>query len=99
VVVYLSHSDCGRHDTGWGHPEHVGRLRAIARALRSDLELAATLDQREGRHATREELSLVHDPGYVAHISGVAQPGELVRVEADTVVSEGSWDAATAAAG
>jgi acetoin utilization deacetylase AcuC-like enzyme len=99
VVVYLSHPDCGRHDTGWGHPEHVGRLRAIARALRSDVELATTLDQREGRHATREELALVHDPGYVAHISGVARPGELVRVEADTVVSEGSWDAATAAAG
>jgi hypothetical protein len=35
-VAYISHSDCGRHDTGWRHPEHVGRLRAIPRALRED---------------------------------------------------------------
>jgi len=99
VVTYLSHSDCGRHDTGWGHPEHVGRLRAIARAVGSDVGLATTIEQREGRHATPDELALVHDPTYIEHIRGVARPGELVRVEADTVVSEGSWDAATAAAG
>ena len=39
TVAYISHSDCGRHDTGWGHPEHVGRLRAIPRALREDADL------------------------------------------------------------
>jgi len=39
TVAYISHSDCGRHDTGWGHPEHVGRLRAIPRALREDPDL------------------------------------------------------------
>ena len=27
-VAYISHADCGTHDTGWGHPEHVWRLRA-----------------------------------------------------------------------
>ncbi len=27
TVAYISHPDCGRHDTGWRHPEHVGRLR------------------------------------------------------------------------
>ena len=33
-VALISHSDCGRHDTGWEHPEHVGRLVAIrARAV------------------------------------------------------------------
>ena len=39
TVAYISHADCGGHDTGWGHPEHVGRLRAIPRALRDDMEL------------------------------------------------------------
>jgi acetoin utilization deacetylase AcuC-like enzyme len=56
-VALLSHSDCGRHDTGWEHPEHVGRLRAIPRALRHDPALFEALDHREGRHATPEELA------------------------------------------
>ena len=42
-AAFISHSDCGRHDTGWGHPEHVGRLRAITRALRGDHHLFAAL--------------------------------------------------------
>ena len=39
TIALISSSDCGRHDTGWGHPEHPGRLRAIPRALRDDPEL------------------------------------------------------------
>ena len=38
TTAFISHSDCGRHDTGWGHPEHVGRIRAIPKALREDAE-------------------------------------------------------------
>ena len=57
-VAYISHSDCGRHDTGWEHPEHVGRLRAIARAMRNDFVLYESLLQHEGRHATADELAL-----------------------------------------
>ncbi len=97
-VGFLSHSDCGRHDTGWEHPEHVGRLRAITRALRNDLELWEAVDQLEGRHATVDELSLAHSPRYVAMIESLAVAGGG-RLDNDTVVSEGSWDAATAGAG
>jgi acetoin utilization deacetylase AcuC-like enzyme len=97
-VAFISHSDCGRHDTGWGHAEHVGRLRAIPRALRYDPELFMTLDHREGRHATAEELALVHDPAYVARVRATAEAGGG-RLDPDTVASEGSWAAATAGAG
>ena len=97
-VAFISHSDCGRHDTGWGHPEHVGRLRGITRALRNDAELLMRLDHREGRHATAEELALAHDAGYIASVRAMAEGGGG-RLDADTVVSEGSWDAAIAAAG
>ena len=31
-TAYVTHSDCSRHDTGWRHPEHQGRLPAVARA-------------------------------------------------------------------
>ena len=97
-VAYLSHSDCGRHDTGWGHPEHVGRLRAIPRELRDDPELYHLLDQRESRHATAEELRLAHDAAYVDGVQTLAESGGG-RLDADTVVSEGSWLAATAGTG
>jgi len=98
TVAYISHSDCGRHDTGWGHPEHVGRLRAIPRALREDADLFHALLHVEGRHATPEELMLVHHVGYVRHVRELAVAG-VGRLDPDTVVSEGSWAAATAAAG
>jgi acetoin utilization deacetylase AcuC-like enzyme len=97
-VAFISHSDCGRHDTGWGHSEHVGRLRAIPRALREDPELFMTLDHREGRHATPDELELAHDPAYVRRVRELAEGGGG-SLDPDTVVSEGSWDAATAGAG
>jgi acetoin utilization deacetylase AcuC-like enzyme len=97
-AAFISHSDCGRHDTGWGHPEHVGRLRAITRALRNDPELFHTVEHLEGRHATIEEIELAHDPGYIASVRVIAEQGGG-RLDADTVASSGSWDAATAGVG
>ena len=97
-VAFLSHADCGRHDTGWRHPEHVGRLRAIPRALRYDVELFELLAHLEGRHATEDEIVLAHDPRWVAAVRDSAAAGGA-RFDADTVASAGSWDAATAGAG
>ncbi len=97
-AAFISHSDCGRHDTGWGHPEHVGRLRAITRALREDPDLFATTEHLEGRHATIEELELAHTGAYIRSIREASDNGGG-RLDADTVVSTGSWDAATAGAG
>jgi acetoin utilization deacetylase AcuC-like enzyme len=97
-AAFISNSDCGRHDTGWGHPEHVGRLRAITRALREDPELFHKVDHLEGRHATIEELELAHDPAYVRTLKEIVAQGGG-RLDADTVASPGSWDAATAGAG
>jgi acetoin utilization deacetylase AcuC-like enzyme len=98
TVAYISHSDCGRHDTGWKHPEHVGRLRAIPRALRYDFDLFDTIQHREGRHATADELALAHGEAYIESVRALVESGGGV-LDADTVASPGSWDAATAAAG
>ncbi len=97
-VAYLSHADCGRHDTGWNHPEHVGRLRAIPRALRNDFALYEAIQHLEGRHATPDEIALAHEPAYVQLVEDLAKRGGG-RLDADTIESEGSWDAATAGAG
>ena len=97
-VAFISHSDCGRHDTGWNHPEHVGRLRAIPRALRYEPALFDALVHHEGRHALPHELALAHDPAYITRVANLVLAGGG-RLDPDTVVSEGSWDAVTAGVG
>jgi acetoin utilization deacetylase AcuC-like enzyme len=97
-VAFLSHSDCGRHDTGWGHPEHVGRLRAVTRALREHPDVLTSLDHVESRHATEDELALMHTRAYIAQVRDFARAGGGA-LDADTIASEGSWDAARAGAG
>lgn len=97
-LAFISHADVGRHDTGWHHPEHVGRIRAITSALKYHPELFLSLDLLEGRAATEAELALAHDPTYVTRVRTLAEQGGG-RLDADTVVSAGSWDAGTAGAG
>ncbi|HEU4563022.1 MAG TPA: histone deacetylase [Gemmatimonadaceae bacterium] len=98
TLALISHADCGRHDTGWSHPEHVGRIRAVTRALRDHPELFMALEHIEGRHAAEEELLLAHDSAYIAGVRALAAAGGG-SLDPDTIVSDGSWDAATAAAG
>jgi acetoin utilization deacetylase AcuC-like enzyme len=97
-VAYISHADVGFHDTGWGHPEHVGRIRAIPRALRDDPELFAELLHIESRHATDDELALAHDRAYITRVRDVVEQGGG-QLDPDTITSAGSFNAALAAAG
>lgn len=98
VVALISHPDCGMHDTGWGHSEHVGRLRAIPRALKEKPDLFFKLEHREGRHAHIEEIALTHDLEYINTVRKMSDSGGG-KLDPDTVVSEGSWNAATAGVG
>lgn len=98
AVAFISHSDCGRHDTGWEHPEHAGRLVAIPRALKHDMALFELLTHHEGRHATVDELLLAHDARYIERVRAMSASGGG-QLDPDTVVSEGTWDAVTAGAG
>ena len=66
--------------------------------MREEPDLFLAVRHLEGRHATVEELSLAHDPGYIALVRETALSGGG-RFDNDTVVSEGSWDAACAGAG
>ncbi len=97
-VAFISHSDCGLHDTGWEHPEHTGRLRAIPSALKYHPELFGALQHLEGRHATPEELALAHDSAYIARVQQLADAGGG-QFDPDTIVSPGSYLAASAGAG
>lgn len=106
---YVSHSDCSRHDTGWRHPEHQGRLPAVARAVYRDmLTLFDPLLEIEAIPATPADLALAHTPAYIerlrtrsaeAEAAGAVLPFETEDASGGVMVSGASWDAARAAAG
>lgn len=96
AVHWYSHPACLGHDPGPGHQERPQRLAAITAAL-EDSELAVRVHRCESRPAPREALLRVHDAAYVDTI--MALRGASRRLDADTVVSRGSVDAALHAAG
>lgn len=97
-VLLFTHLACLRHDPGPGHPECPDRLRAVLRAL--DAEEFADLVRAEAPLATVEQLRRVHPAAYVEAILGVRPQGdEIVALDADTLMSAGSAEAALRAAG
>lgn len=103
-VRFYHHSACSLHDTGWGHPEHQGRLRAVASAVAAALpDLHSHVRSREGSPIDPELARLVHTDRHLGFVREVVEAAERAgsprRLEADTVVSGSSWAAALAAAG
>ncbi len=97
-VLLLTHPDCLAHDMGEGHPECPDRLRAVLRALEAE-EFADLLRDRP-EEARREHLIRVHPPDYVEAILGIRPaPGEMVALDADTMMNHASARAALLAAG
>ena len=97
-AIVISSGPTGEaHDTGWGHPERAGRLRAVDLAVEA-LEREGAVQRRPGREATRQELLRVHDAVYLDRLAEFISSGGGA-VDADTRVSSGSWDAALLAAG
>jgi len=95
-VGYVYHPIYLKHDTG-NHPENAQRLEAII----SHLEKTGIIKQLipvEPRPATVEELALVHEKQYIAHIKEVGMRGGG-WLDPDTAMSPGSYDAALYAAG
>ncbi len=103
-TALVMHPDCGLHDTGWGHPEHQGRLPAIVKAIYQDTPaLLEPMLQREADPVDTADLLLVHSPEHIERVRQAVveaeRGGTQVSLDTDTLVSAASWDAALAAAG
>jgi acetoin utilization deacetylase AcuC-like enzyme len=85
-----------RHETE-PHPENPGRLTAIQNRLESS-EFYNNLIPIQPRKATPEQISLVHDANYVASIEKSCA-NEVRNLDADTVISLNSYNAALLSAG
>jgi acetoin utilization deacetylase AcuC-like enzyme len=98
VSVGLAYSDAFlRHETGPRHPERPDRLRAIVAQLRSS-GVWDRLSVWEPEPCDVATLELVHTREHIENIRRIAARGGG-RIDADTVASEGSWDAALRAGG
>jgi acetoin utilization deacetylase AcuC-like enzyme len=98
TVLLLSHRACLLHDPGDYHPECPDRLRAVLKAL--DQEEFSDLIRGEAPEATVEQLCRVHPRNYVEAILGIRPAaGETVPLDGDTIMSQGSAEAALRSAG
>jgi acetoin utilization deacetylase AcuC-like enzyme len=97
TTLVISHPACLAHDMGEGHPERPDRLRAIERALESEVFQMVARDA-----APRVELSAierVHPKEYIDAIRAATPKQGLKAIDQDTSMSPGSYEAALRSAG
>ena len=98
TTAYISHADCALHNPGLGHPESMGRLKAIQQKLESS-ELWPRLVHCEAPEAPWSAVTAVHTPAYVESIKARFPLKRNIDIDGDTTLSEFSLDAARRAAG
>jgi acetoin utilization deacetylase AcuC-like enzyme len=101
TTLLLTHPSFLDHDTGLGHPERPDRMRAIDKVLAHELFNALRREEAPLRDDVEEAIALAHPQAYIDCIRG-ARPAEgqqPLHLDADTLLSSGSWEAALRAAG
>jgi len=97
TTLLITHPACLKHLTPLGHPERPDRLRAIERALED--ERFQHLLRVEAPSANFDAIALCHPMRYITALRDESPKEGLVRLDADTSMSPGSFEAALRAAG
>ncbi len=98
TTAIIHHPVFQEHDTGPGHPESPSRYSVVMDALRGDDELWSKLKEVTARTAPRGDVQACHTPQLYKQIERVVSDG-TGYLDADTVVSMRSMDAALHGAG
>ncbi len=96
-MLLYTHAACLNHLPGPGHPESPARLRAVLECL--DNDRFAVLDRIEAPRATRAQLERVHAGALIDDVAAAAPAEGFSQLEADTIMSPDSLEAAARAAG
>jgi len=97
TTLLLSHPACLNHLMPMGHPERPDRLRAIERAL--EQEKFQSLAREQAPLASLETVALAHPMEYVEQVREASPREGMVRLDADTTMSPGTFEAVLRAAG
>lgn len=92
TTLLISHPASLQHITPVGHPERADRMRAIERVLEG--EVFQHLARAEPPVAPLETVLLAHDEPYAEALEHARPREGSVRIDADTVMSPGTWEAA-----
>ena len=96
-TLYITHPLFLSHDTGRTHPEHRVRLEEINRVLRQDA--FHRLVHVQPARADDSIITLVHDRDFLQSLQAKMPAQGSVFLDADTVVSPSSLEAARYAVG
>ena len=96
-TLFLTHPAALSHVTPRGHPERAARIEAILVALHADDFTG--LERRQAPLADEAELARCHPASHVARLKAALPDNGLAQIDADTVMSPASWDAALRAVG
>lgn len=97
TTLLLHHASFLEHLTPIGHPERPDRLRALHAAL--DNPDFQALKRVEAPLADAATATLCHPLRYVEMVHKAVPREGMARIDADTTVSPGSWEAAMRAIG
>lgn len=96
-TALFTHEACLHHFPGSSHPESPARLESVHAALRDGIFNG--LDRREAPQATVYQIARVHPRDYVTEVLANIPDQGAVQLDADTILSPGSGEAALRAAG
>ncbi|MGI9450791.1 MAG: histone deacetylase family protein [Geminicoccaceae bacterium] len=101
TTLLYTHPSSLEHDTGPGHPEQQARAKTLYEAFSREEQQGAfgAIERRETPKANRAQLELVHDSQFVEAILNAVPSDGYVRIDADTVMSPASGEAALCQAG
>jgi acetoin utilization deacetylase AcuC-like enzyme len=97
-TAIVHHPIFKEHDTGPGHPESPSRYRVVMEALKADAGLWSKLKEVEAREAPKGDVQACHTPQLFKQVQRAVSEG-IGYLDADTIVSMKSMDAALRAAG
>jgi len=97
-TALIHHPIYQKHDTGIGHPETPRRYEVIMNALKNDKSLWESLTEITPERASKGLIQAAHTKEHFKRVEGAFENG-VERLDADTVVSMNSFDAARYAAG
>ena len=96
-TLLVTHPSSLEHDTSPGHPERAERIRAINQALAApEFE---TLIRQDAPRGSIWDIKRVHDEDYIQEVFEAVPDEGYAQLDADTILSPGSGDAALYAVG